>query len=234
MKRFILFIIIALIITASIPVGASNSFMALTPYPYSTHVLGEDLIIYGNTDFGSVVLSLFYPEDGGYMGMAVYTLTLTASELRQGHVIKTEPKSLRWPEGKWKVRIQNGTIYDELYINMTEFPVFDQSVRVCEYENSTLTSLATYNTRGVQFKDNIISFVLEDGTEVKIYYWDNFKPVDTGTGRIYIAFYHDGYLTDIKTYPGELSTYGYHVSLNISDNRAVKIFYWNENLNPKY
>ncbi len=233
MKKLISFIIIISIIALAVPTGAANSYIKLDPYPYSTHVLGEDLVIYGDTDFGNVTLGLFYPYENGYNGMSKYIITLSAEEFRAGHVIKTDVKSRLWPEGKWRVKVQSGDVYDEIYITMSETAQYNQILKVAEYEDSTLTSLTSYFTRGVQFKNNVLSFALEDGTVVKIFSWDNFAPTDNGKSRIYIAFYNDGYLTKTRTYEGELLSYGNHISLKIGDTKTVKLFYWNENLSPE-
>lgn len=233
MKKVICFILLFSIIVSAFPVKAANSYMHIEPYPYSNHVLGEDLVIYVDTDFkGYITLGLYYPYESSRNGISKYLLAVTAKELRAGYVIKTDFKSDSWPEGKWRIKIQNGNVYDEIYINMSETAQYDQVLKVAEYEYSTLTSLTSYFTRGVQFKNNVLSFALEDGTEVKIFSWDNFAPTSKGNSRIYIAFYNDGYLTKMQTYEGELLSYGNHISLKIGDTKTVKLFYWSENLSP--
>lgn len=232
MKKFSALILSFVMLALVVPVGAANSYITIHPYPYSTHVLGEDLVIYGDTDFGNVTLGLFYPRDQGYNGMSKFVMTISANELRQGYVIHTGAYSRLWPTGDWRIKVQNGNVSDEIYITMSEEPVYDQVLKVVEYEDSALTSITSYATRGVLFKDNVLSFTLEDETAVKIYSWNNLKPTDQGEGKIYIASYNDGYLTSLKSYEGTLSSFGYHISLKIDENKAVKLLYWDENLTP--
>lgn len=231
MKKFISIIILILLVSLSIPATAGSDYVSLTPYPYSSHILGEDLIIYGDTDFDSVTLGLYYPDEG-YLGLSKYIMVISAAELKNGYVIPTETTSRLWPEGVWKVVVQNGSARDEIKITMSSDPVYNRSIRVAEYENNILTNLTSYICRGMQFNNNVISFTLEDATEVRIFSWNNFAPTDNGEARLFVAFYKDGYMTDIKTYSGELSDYGKHITLNISENKRIELLYWNDNLTP--
>lgn len=233
MKKLVSVIVLLSLLFAYSPIFAADSFIELDPYPYSTHVLGEDLVICGDTDFGQVTLGLFYPDDEqGYHGYAKYIMTIDAEDLKNGYVIPTETKSRLWPTGLWKVVVQNGSCRDEIFINMQTEAEFDLFVRIAEYENSSLTKLTTYPCRGVVSKNGILSFTTMDGTTVKIFTWNNFAPTVSGEARIFIATYTDGYLTDTRTFQGTLSRNGYHLTLNISENKSVGIFIWSEQLNP--
>lgn len=232
MKKFICFVILILL-TFPHKSFAQNSYITLEPYPYANHVLGEDLTVYGDTDFSYVSLGLYYPKDQGYQGKVKYIITLTADELRSGYVIPTGTYSNLWPEGEWRVKVQYDDFYAEQYIAMGKTASFDQRLYVSEYDNSTLTALSSYKTRGVQLKNNILSLSLEDNSEVKIFSWSNLSPVCDGESRIFIARYKDGFLTDIKTYQGTISHYGYSISLKIDNFKTVKLFCWRDNLTPR-
>lgn len=232
MKKFISIIILILFILSALPASAEEGYVRFTPYPYSSHILGEDLVIYGDTNLGQVILGLYYPQDQGYLGRAKYIITITAKELRNGYAIPTETYSRLWPEGLWKVVLQNGDARVEVQIPMTSSAVYNRSIRVAEYEDNILTNLTSYASRGMLFKNNIIEFALEDETTVRIFSWNNFAPTDSGETRLFVAFYKDGYLTNVKTYTGTLSDFGRHVTLNISENKRLELFYWNDNLIP--
>ena len=92
MKKFISLLILICIIASSVPAFAAENYVTLTPYPYSSHVLGEDLVIYGDTNLSNITLGLFYPEEG-YKGWAKFIQTITAKALRNGYVIPTETVS---------------------------------------------------------------------------------------------------------------------------------------------
>jgi hypothetical protein len=174
---------------------AKDSYVKLDPFPYSTHVLGEDLVIYGDTDFSSVTLGLFYPKDQGYMGYAKFVITISGDELRKGYVIPTETYSRLWPEGNWSVVVQNGTARDEITIPMAEEAYYNRYLRVCEYSDNTLTEVNTFACRGVIVRNNTMSISLEDGTHIRIYSWDNLSPTDSGEARLFVATYKDGYIS---------------------------------------
>lgn len=233
MKKLLSILLVILILSPSVPAFAADSFITLEPYPYSTHILGENLVIYGDTDFGNITLGFYYPEDQGYFGYAKYIMTISAQELRSGYVIRTEEYSRLWPEGVWTVKVQNGDVSDTLKINMSKEAEYNRYVKLATYEDDALTSLTTYPCRGTRMHDNVLSFTLSDNTTVKIFSWDNLTPAESGESRIYIAFFDpEGYMTDIKTYQGTLSQFGNHFTLNISPTKKVKLFYWTDNLIP--
>lgn len=232
MKKVLLFILLILIMFPAIS-SAEESFTALDPYPYSSHILGEDLVIYGDTSFSKVVLGLFYPDDEqGYLGMAKFIITISADELREGYVIPTDTFSRLWPEGEWTVRIQNDMYFDEIKIPMTKEAKFDRIIKLATYEDDALVTLTSYQTRGVILKNNVFSFVTEDGTTVRIFSWNNFSPTNEGESRIFVSFSKDGYMTDIKTYHGFLSSYSDHICIIGENGDSFKLFYWNDNLQP--
>ena len=230
-KRTIAFILI-LFTLSQLPIYAANSYITIDPYHYSTHILGEDLVIYGDTDFSNVTLGLFYPKDQGYNGLSKYIQTISRDELKNGYSIPTGTFSRLWPCGNWKVKVQYGDIYDEIFINMQEEAAFDRKLRVVEYENSALKEIKAYPIRGMVFKNNVLSFSLEDGSLIKIYAWNNLSPVAYGDGKVFVATYKDGYLTNTKTYEGTISYFGHHISLKLSENKTIKLFYWDDNLKP--
>ena len=231
MKKLISIVLI-FILCQSVCVMANDSNISLDPYPYSSHVLGEDLVIYGDTDFDQVTLGFYYPKDQGYMGYAKYIITITADELKNGYVIPTETYSRLWPEGDWTVVVQNGSARDEITISMAIDASYDRHVRICEYSDNALSFVETYSCRGIVIKDNVLSFSLEDGTEYRIFSWNNFAPANSGKTKLFIATYKDGYMTDIKTYTGTLTDFGNHITLTVSDTKRVEILYCEDNLTP--
>lgn len=233
MKKLISIFLIAIsIICQNVCVMAKDSYVSLDPFPYSTHVLGEDLVIYGDTDFSQVTLGLFYPKDQGYMGYAKFVITISADELREGYVIPTETYSRLWPKGDWSVVVQNGTARDEITIPMAEEACYNRYLRVCEYTDNTLTEVNTFACRGVVIKNSSMSISLEDGTLIRIYSWDNFSPTDSGNSRLFVAWYKDGYMLKAKTYSGNLNNFSNHITLTASENERVEILYWEDNLIP--
>ena len=232
MKKFISLVITILLLTSAVPAFAIEGYVKLDPYPYSTHVLGEDLIIYGDTNFDSVTLGFYYPKDQGYMGYAKLIITITADELKNGYVIPTEEYSRLWPEGNWSVVVQNGTARDEIVIPMAKEAFYNRYLRVCEYSDNTLTKVNTFICRGVVVKNNTISFSLSDGTEIRIYSWDNLSPATSGETTLYLASYKDGYMLDVKTFIGNLDNFTNHITLICSDTERVEILYWEDNLIP--
>ncbi len=231
MKKFISLLLI-FILTFPVSISAKESYITLSPYPFSSHTLGEDLVIYGDTSFSQVVLGFYYPDDPGYKGYAKYIITISAKEFREGYTIQTETVSRFWPEGVWKIIIQNGEVRDEMLINMTSEPQFDRHIRFAEYTDNTLCNLQTYLCRGVEYRNNIITIPLENGDEIRIYSWKNFAPTDSGETQLFIATYKDGYMTDIKFREGRLTDYGNHIALDISETERFEIFYWDDNLVP--
>ncbi len=233
MKKLISIILILMLIpSGGICLKAQEGYVSLDPFPYSTHVLGEDLVIYGDTDFASVTLGLFYPKDQGYMGYAKYIITITARELKEGYVIPTETYSRLWPKGDWSVVVQNGTARAEITIPMAEEACYNRYVRVCEYSDNTLTAVNTFACRGVVIKNNTMSFSLSDGTTIRIYSWDNLSPTDSGEARLFVAFYKDGYMIKAKIYSGNLDSFSNHVTLTASESERVEILYWEDGLIP--
>ncbi len=232
MKKFISVILI-LIMCQPLLALAKDSYITLEPYPYSSHVLGEDLIIYGDTDFSQVTLGFYYPDDEqGYMGYAKYIMTIGADELKNGYVIKTETYSRLWPEGVWKIVVQNGSVRDEIGIPMAKEADYNRKVMIAEYSEGALTAFNSYRCRGVNKRNNTLEFVTEDDTVIRVFSWNNFAPTDSGETSIFIAFYKDGYMTDAKVYTGCLSEFDTYFTLDIPQNKQLKFFYWNDNMNP--
>lgn len=233
MKKLISIILI-LIICQPVCALAEDSYISLDPYPYSSHTLGEDLIIYGDTDFSTVVLGLYYPNDEqGYMGYAKYVITISGDELRSGYVIPTETYSRLWPEGVWKIVVQNGeNARDEISIPMTKEAIYNRNVMVAEYSDNMLTTVTSYRCRGVICRNNTFEFITEDNTVIKVFSWNNFTPTDSGETSIFIAFYKDGYMLAAKVYTGVLSRFDTYFTLDIPQNKQLKFFYWDDNMNP--
>lgn len=231
MKK-LLSIVLTIIIMSPLTVCADEDYITIDPYPYSTHVLGEDIIVKGNTNLQFVTLGLYYPEDQGYKGYIKFALTLTRDEFKRGYTLKTEPLSRPWPEGVWTIVVQSGDYRDELKLNMTASPVFDRNVKIATYENNTLTNLQSYNTRGILVHDNITSFTTEDNITVKIFSWNNFSPTTDGESTIFVTLWDESYLIDIKTYHGIIKDYGNHLCLDMGNGDFVKLFYWHDNLTP--
>lgn len=232
MKKLISFILI-FIMCQPVFTLAKDSYITLDPYPYSSHVLGEDLVIYGDTDFSTVVLGFYYPDDEqGYKGYSKYVITISGDELRHGFVIPTETYSRLWPEGVWKVVVQNGSIRDEIGIPMTKEASYNRNVMIAEYSDSALVSVASYRCRGVKTQNNIFEFATEDNTVIKVFSWNNFAPTASGETGIYIAFYKDGYMLDAKVYTGVLSEFDTYFTLDIPQDKQLKFFYWDDNMSP--
>lgn len=232
MKRFVSLILI-FILCQPVCIFADSSYIKLNPYPYSSHVLGEDLIIYGDTNIPHVILGLYYPDDEqGYRGYAKYILTISCDDLKNGYVIPTDTHPGLWPEGEWKIVVHNGDAHDEITILMSKEPSYNRHLRICEYTDNTLTSVDTYSCRGVQYKDSVITVPLSDGSEMRIFSWNNLSPANSGVTTLFVTTFKDGYMTDIKTLSGELIDYGNHTTLIISPTKRFEIFCWTNNLTP--
>ena len=223
-----------IILVLAFPVGAyaSEDFIALDPYPYSSHVLGDDLIVRGDTNQPYVTIGFYYPYENGYNGIAKLIVTVTAKEFRQGYTIKTDYLSRLWPEGLWRIKAQYGNISAEEMIPFTKDPLFDRQLRIAEYKDNTLTAVTSYLCRGIQKKDNTLIIPLSDGSLLRVFSWNNFAPADSGMVNLFMATYTDGYVTNIKAFSGELVDYGNHTSLIISPTDRVEFFYWDGNLKP--
>lgn len=235
MKKTVLFILIIIsLLSFSLCTHAAGNYISIERYPFSSHVLGEDLIICGETDFSHVSVALYYPDDRGYGGELKFAIILTKNEFKDGYAIKTEPSNRLWPEGLWTLKVQNGQIYDEITVKMTSQPDFSQKIFVAEYTYNTLTSLSSYSTRGVLKNNNVVCFKAEDGTEIKVFSWDCLKPADCGDCRIYIAFYNFGMLTDIKSYQGSLADGSNCILLNMPGGKSIKIFCWDDDMSPLF
>ncbi|MBR5535843.1 MAG: hypothetical protein IKU60_04260 [Clostridia bacterium] len=232
MKKLI-FLILIFTLIFPVSISAKEDYITLSPFLYSSHHLGEDLVIYGDTSLPTATLGFYYPEDQGYKGYAKFIINISAKELREGYVIPTEEYSRLWPEGVWTVAVQNGAYRDEIKIPMSkDAPLYNRQVRLAHYRDNTLTSLTTYTTQGIQISSNTISFTLEDSTLVKIYAWDNLSPTNDGDAQLFAAVYKDGYMTEAKTYSGTLSSYGKHISLEISETERFELLFWNDSLIP--
>ncbi len=231
MKKFLVILISVLICFPTLAF-AKEDYISLLDYPYSTHVLGEDLVIYGETNIANVSLGLYYPnDDQGYMGYAKLIIALTADELKKGYVIKTDTFSRLWPEGEWTVRVQSGDVYDTITIPMRKEADFNRKVKIAAYNLGAMESISTYKSRGGYIKDNVVTFLLENNVTMKIFSWNNFTPVSEGESRVFVAFYKDGYLTKAQSFFGTLSRYSDHISIENGENK-LKIFCWDENLTP--
>lgn len=230
MKKIVLFIIL---IAMCLPVQtfAAEKYIALEEYPYSTHTLGEDLTVYGSTNINAYIsLGLYTPYYDSYK--ILFNDSITPKELKNGYTIPIPNESNAHPEGKWLLVVQFGNVRDELYINMTAEPLYDRYVRMAEYSDNTLVSVETFKSRGIQFKDNIISFTTESSEEIRIFSWNNLSPVNEGDSRIFVAHYVDGYITKVNTYEGTLLYYNGSVCLESENGKYFKLLYWGENLIP--
>lgn len=232
MKKFICVILI-LILCQPVFALAEESYIKLKPYPYSSHVLGDDLVIYGDTNMSSVVLGLHYPDDEqGYKGYAKFVITISANELKRGYVIGTETYSRLWPEGVWKLVVQYDNARDEINIPMAKEASYDRNVILAEYSGNTLSNLKSYSCRGVVCRNNTFEFVTEDNTVIKVFSWNNFKPTVSGETSVFIASYKDGYMIDAKVYTGVLSQFDTYFTLDMPQERQLKFFYWDNNMSP--
>lgn len=230
MKKVVLFIIL-IIMCLPVQAFAAEKYITLEEYPYSTHVLGEDLIIYGSTNINAYLsLGLYIPVTGGYTPL--YYDSITPKQLKNGYTIPTPIESGKHPQGEWLLVVQFGTVRDELYINMTAEPLYDRYVHMAEYSDNTLVNVETYKSRGIRFRDNIISFTTEMGEEIRIFSWNNLSPVSEGNSRIFVAHYKDGYITKVNTYEGTLRCYNGSVCLENENGSYFKLLYWTENLTP--
>lgn len=232
MKKFIALFIV-LILSFPTVVSAGESYISIDPYPFSSHVLGESLVVRGNTNFAFVTLGFYYPDIPGYSGQAKFIMTLTAEEFRNGYTIYTDPPARLWPEGNWKVAVQNGSVREEIFIPMTAEPLYNRYVRIAQYSSDTLINVETYICRGIEKRENILKITLEDETEIRIFSWNNFKPTTDGEAQLFIATYKDGYMTNAKMRSGTLTEHGNHTELNINEGSdRVEIFCWEDNLIP--
>lgn len=196
------------------------------PFPYSSYILGEDIVVKGETDFDFVTLGFYYPEEDGYYGYAKFILSISASELRNGYVIPTDTLSRQWPEGKWRILVQNGSVQDNTYVTLLENPVYDRYLRIAEYDGDILTKVTTYPTRGAVFSESVISFALDDDITLRLFFWnDALSPENSGNGSIYAAFYKDGMLLSSTKYAAELSQ-SFPITMT-KDGKTVKLLYWN-------
>lgn len=231
MKKIISLLLI-LILAFPVTISASEGYISLSPYPFSTHTLGEDLVIYGSTNLSHITIGLYYPDIPGYNGKYNYVMTISAKELREGHIIPTETVSRFWPEGSWKIVAQNGNVRDEMFVPMTSTPLYDRNIRIAEYADNTLTEVKTYTSRGIERKNGILKISLEDGEEIRIFSWNNLSPTESGDTQLFIATFKEGYMTNIKARTGNLTCYGNHTVLNISETERIEVFTWDDNLIP--
>ncbi len=226
MKKALCLILGSLIVLFSHPAYAKNSYIHITPLPYSSYILGEDITVRGETDFDFVTLGFYYPEEDGYYGLAKFIISLSASELRGGYVIPTDTLSKQWPEGSWRILVQSGSVRDDIYVTLLEKPVYDKYLRIAEYDGGILTKVSTYPTRGAVFSENVISFALDGGITLRLFFWnDALSPENSGNGSIYAAFCKDGTLLSATKYSAELSQ-SFPVTMT-KDGKTVKLLYWN-------
>jgi hypothetical protein len=227
LKRIFTVILLIYMIFSAMPGYAEGSFIRLEPLCYSSYVLGEDIIVKGETDFDYVTVGLYYPDE--YSGFAKYIITISASEFSKGCKISTDEASKQWPEGNWRIMVQNGNVKSDVYVPLLSEPVYDKYLRIAKYDGDTLTEVKTYKTRGALFKDDTISFALSDETFLKLFFWnDNLAPSSSGNGSIYLAQYSDGNFLSAQKFSGELSQ---KLPITVTNNsETYKIFCWNENL----
>lgn len=230
MKKFISLILI-LVLCTPLSALAAEKYITITPYPLSSHVMGDDLVVYAKTNLSYATIGLYYPVTGGYN--LKFSDIVYASDLKKGYTIPTSGEiGKKNPEGNWKLIIQYGNASDEIYILMTSEPLYNRYVRIAEYSDNTLTDISTYACRGIEYSNKTISFSSSDGKDIRIFSWDNLSPTDSGETQLFIATYEDDYMTDIRAYKGELSCYGNRTTLNISPSARLEIYYWYDNLVP--
>lgn len=225
LKKAICLFLGAVIILSSFPAHAENSYIHIMPFPYSSYVLGEDIVVKGETDFDSVILGFYYPDENGYGGLAKLIINIFDYELREGYVIHTDTLSRLWPEGRWHITVQNGSVREDVYINLLEKPVYDKYLRIAEYDGDMLTAVKTYPARGAFFSDGCISFALENGMTLKLFFWnDSLSPSKGEKGKVYSALYRDGSLLTLSIYTADLSQ-SFPIKA-VKDGKTVKFFYW--------
>lgn len=233
MKKIIAVLLITLsLLFGNIAHANAEYYISITPYPYSSHVLGEDLVIYADTNAPAVVLGLYSLTSSGLVDKFIYSSTLFRSELKNGYSIPTSQQSDRWIEGDYLLILQYGSVRSEEIIHMRTEPIYDRNAIISEYSDDTLIQSSIYRCRGIARKDNVYEIALEDNTLIKIYSWNNFSPTANGETTVFVATYQDGYMTKAQHYSGFLHTSLNYFVLNSDDGNTLKLFVWNNNLTP--
>ncbi len=233
MKRFITVLLISVsLLFGNIAHASTNYYISIAPYPYSSHILGEELVIYADTNAPAVILGLYSLRPNGSVNKFIHSSTLFPSELKNGYSIPTSTVSGAWQEGDYLLLLQYGSVRAEKIIRMTSSPVYDRNVIISEYSDNTLVNTASYRCRGIAEKNGVYELSLENGTLIKIYSWNNFNPASEGKTTLFVTTYQDGFMTSTKHYNGFLSKSLNHFTLETNDGGKLKLFVWNDNLNP--
>ncbi len=230
MKKFLLFLIV-FILAFPQTTFAAESYIEVDPLAYSSYCRGEDFTIKGDTNLASFTLGLYPPKVEGFYSIAKYIMTCFSDELSEGITIPIGTNTIEWPEGVWQVILQNGSVRTVVDIPIYNEPVYDRKIMVCEYSDNTLMDISTYFCRGAFFGETI-AFETKEGFCYEIFTWDNLSPTDAGDATVYVAEFKDDILTTIKAYSGTLDPSSEMIVLNISPTECIKIFYWNDLLNP--
>lgn len=233
MKKLVFIFLSLILVFSSVPVYASDTYIEIFPFG-SELVLGEDLCIKGDTDFGYVSVGLFYPEDSPSAGIAKYISVFSAAELRAGIIIKTDrPSSFpskMWPEGKWRVKVQNGSVSDEKYVGFTREASFDKTFRIAKYEDNQLISLTSASSRGYYFTQQGVVFPFEDGQSLNILFWNSsLAPAYCGRASAYLTVYDGDCLIEAASYKITLPL-SFPLTFTDSGGVTYKIFSWGDNL----
>lgn len=233
MKKFIAVLLISIsFMSCTVAHAAESYYINVDPYPYSSHILGEDLVVYGDTNATAVVLGLYSLRDNGSVAAFLYSSTVFRSELKNGYSIPTSRAGGSWKEGDYLLVLQYGPTKSESIIHMSYEPVYDRNVIICEYSDNTLINSVSYRCRGIAKRNGIYEIALQDGSSIKIFFWNNFVPTENGEATVFISANQDGYMTSAKHYRGFLSSDGNRFTMKLENGGELKLFLWNDSLNP--
>lgn len=230
MKRIFSFISALFILSHFVTVSAESSYIKIYPFPYSSYTLGESITVRGDTNLSFVTLCLSYPNDGDYKGMSKFVITLSANEFKEGYTIRTGTFSNQWPEGLWRIRVQNDNAVDDVFVKFTAETEYTSSLYVAEYEDGAVSGIYSLPARGAEYNNGVISLFLKDEV-VKIFQWnDALTPLSEGEGNIYFASYVSGAAVFVKKCRGEFSP-SFPLILH-SGGKTYKLFLWSNIMTP--
>ncbi len=220
MKRLFFPILTAVLLLLSLTAYAKDSYIEISPFPFSSYMLGEDITVKGSTDFSYVTIALFYPKSS----IIKFTAVVSSKELREGYTIHTGSFSSNWPEGRWHLKVQNGGVSSSIYVNLTKEEEYRSRLYVTEYEDGCMKSVFSVPAKGAYFKNGTITLKLKDET-VKIFLWDSSLSPAEGEGDLYISSLNgEGTPLFVKKLKGSYSG-GFPITIK-SNEKTYKLFLW--------
>ena len=116
MKKLIAIITACFLVLSSLTAFSAGT-LELDPLMYDVYLRGETVHVSGTSSV-FVTLGLYTPQEEG--GMLRMSTILSPSNLAEGFDIETGTDEDRWPEGTWKIIVQNGDLREELEFELLE------------------------------------------------------------------------------------------------------------------